>query len=267
MKLHFYKYHGNGNDFILIDNRDEVIKNLPKQVVEKLCHRRFGIGADGLILMNRSKEYDFEMQYYNSDGRESTMCGNGGRCMVQFAGDLGIIKNKTSFLAIDGPHDGIIGSDKSISIKMIDVKTFEKKDSDYVINTGSPHYVKFVGDVDAINVSSEGKAMRNQSDFIKEGINVNFVEEGSDKLKVRTYERGIEDETLSCGTGVVASALISSVKQEKSEGRQTVNLTTPGGTFEISFVKKNEGFSDIWLKGGVEFVFEGEVDLKKFGLK
>lgn len=267
MKLRFYKYHGNGNDFILIDNRDEVIKNLPKQVVKKLCHRRFGIGADGLILMNRSKEYDFEMQYYNSDGGESTMCGNGGRCMVQFAGDLGMIKNKTRFLAIDGAHDGIIGADRSISIKMIDVKSFVKKNSDYVINTGSPHYVKFVSDVNRINVPAEGKEIRNENEFVKEGINVNFVEEKNDRLKVRTYERGVEDETLSCGTGVVAAALISSVKQEKIEGRQTVNLTTQGGNFEVSFLKKNEGFSDIWLKGGVEFVFEGDVDLIKFGLK
>ncbi len=267
MKLHFYKYHGNGNDFILIDNRDEVIKNLPKQVVEKLCHRRFGIGADGLILMNSSKGYDFEMQYYNSDGRESTMCGNGGRCMVQFAVDLGMIKDKTRFLAIDGPHDGTIGADKSISIKMIDVKTFARRNADYVINTGSPHYVKFVNDVNGINVPDEGKKIRNEKEFAKEGINVNFVEEENDRLKVRTYERGVEDETLSCGTGVVAAALINAVKQDKNEERQTINLATPGGKFEVSFLKKNKGFSDIWLKGGVEFVFEGYVDLRKFGMK
>lgn len=265
MKLHFYKYHGNGNDFILIDNRDERVKHLSRSTVEKLCHRRFGIGADGLILMNKSKDYDFEMQYYNSDGRESSMCGNGGRCMVQFAVDLGLVQSRTRFLAIDGPHEGIIGADKSISIKMIDVKTFEKKEADFVINTGSPHYVKFVGEVSAMNVSVEGGKIRNQNEFAREGINVNFVEEEKDALKVRTFERGVEGETYSCGTGVVAAALISSVKQKKSEGRQTVHLSTLGGTFEVSFVKKNEGFSDIWLKGGVEFVFVGEVDLVKFG--
>lgn len=262
--MHFFKYHGNGNDFILIDNRSGAIKDIPTATIERLCHRRFGIGADGLILMNPSKDYDFVMQYYNSDGRESTMCGNGGRCMVQFAGDLGLIKNKTTFLAIDGPHDGVIGADGSISIKMIDVKGFEQKNGDYVINTGSPHYVKFVNGVNALNVSAEGRSIRNQSAFVKDGINVNFVEENGTGLNVRTYERGVEDETYSCGTGVVASALISSVKQSKNEGKQTVNLKTPGGSFEVSFVKNKEGFSDIWLKGGVQFVFEGEVELDLF---
>lgn len=261
MKLRFYKYHGNGNDFILIDNRSGQVKNLSRSTVEKLCHRRFGIGADGFILMNKSAQYDFEMQYFNSDGRESTMCGNGGRCMVQFAADLGLAQNKTRFLAIDGPHEGVIGTDKSISVKMIDVKGFEQKGVDYVINTGSPHYVKFVSNVDGINVSDAGKKIRNEAEFAREGINVNFVEENADALKVRTYERGVEDETYSCGTGVVAAALVSSVRQKKNNGQHTVRLSTPGGEFEVSFQKMNEHFSDIWLTGGVEFVFEGDIEL------
>lgn len=264
VRVHFYKYHGNGNDFILIDNRRGEVKKLSRKTIEKLCHRRLGIGADGLILMNTSKEYDFEMKYYNSDGRESTMCGNGGRCMVRFANDLGMIKKKSRFLAMDGPHDGIIDSGNAISIMMTDVKSFERSNSGYIINTGSPHFVKFVADVNTMEVFKMGREIRNQPEFAKEGINVNFVEVKPNELKVRTYERGVEDETLSCGTGVVASALIGCVKMGKNEGKQTIRLTTPGGNFEVSFLRKKEGFSDIWLKGGAEFVFNGTMDLKKF---
>lgn len=264
MQLRFFKYHGNGNDFILIDNRKGIIKELEKNAIERLCHRRFGIGADGLILFNKSKGYDFEMEYYNSDGRESTMCGNGGRCMVQFAKDLGVIKSKAHFLAIDGEHEGVISKQGIVSIKMRDVEAFEHSDADYIVNTGSPHYVKFVRNVKSVDVFTEGKKIRNQRKFKKEGINVNFAEPGSDLLKVRTYERGVEDETYSCGTGVVASAIISSVRAKSKEGNRQVALWTPGGLFEVSFNKEQNGFSNIWLTGGAAFVFEGAVDLKKF---
>ncbi len=261
-KIEFHKYHGNGNDFIIIDNRQNQIPSLSVSTIKNLCHRRFGIGADGLILMNQKKDYDFEMKYYNSDGNESTMCGNGGRCIIKFAQDLGIIKERAKFLAIDGPHEGVIGKNGVIMLKMKDVPSFRKKDDDFVIDTGSPHYIKFALNVGELNVLSEGKKIRYQSEFIKEGINVNFVEEKNGKLNVRTYERGVEDETLSCGTGVVASALAGSLKSNSETGRQDVFLETPGGSFEVTFVKRDDGsFSDIWLVGGAQLVYKGEFSI------
>jgi len=263
VKVEFFKYHGNGNDFILIDNRRGRVSHLSQKAIAALCDRRFGIGADGLILLNKSRKYDFEMEYYNSDGRESTMCGNGGRCMIRFAKELGMIKDKADFLAVDGPHEGIIGENGRVMLKMNDVATIKKMGAEYVINTGSPHLVKFVKSVNQINVSGEGRKIRNRAAFAKEGVNVNFVEITKGKLKVRTYERGVEDETLSCGTGVVAAALVSSIKLGKANGKQRIIVETPGGKLEVTFVKESlQSFSDIWLIGGAEFVYRGEIPIE-----
>jgi len=264
MRAEFHKYHGNGNDFIMIDNRKGVLNGLSHHLIESLCHRRFGIGADGLILLNKSQGYDFEMKYYNSDGRESTMCGNGGRCIIKFARGLGLIGSRTRFLAVDGIHEGVMEKSGIVKLKMSDVPSWKMHGNDYVINTGSPHYVKFVKNLDALDVKEAGSKIRNKPEFKKEGINVNFVEAAKGKLNVRTYERGVEDETLSCGTGIVASALVSSLKNGKQNATQKIHLDSPGGKFAVTFVKTSKGFSGIWLIGGATLVYKGEIDLNFF---
>ena len=208
MTVNFYKYQGTGNDFIMIDNRHPVISKNQTELIARLCDRKFGIGADGLILLQEKKSVDFEMVYFNSDGRESSMCGNGGRCLIKFAKDLGIISNQCEFAAIDGLHEGHILKDGTVSLKMGDVKGIENFYDDFILNTGSPHYVVLTKGVADINIVEHAKKIRCSEKFAKDGININFVEsKGNHKLFVRTYERGVEDETLSCGTGVVASAL------------------------------------------------------------
>jgi diaminopimelate epimerase len=260
MKLIFYKYHGTGNDFIIIDKRENPIE-LNKEQVNKLCNRRFGIGADGLMLMNAHADYDFEMIYYNSDGNFGTMCGNGGRCMIQFAYHRGLHKSEYFFKAADGEHKATIESNGWIDLKMKDVNEVEVVSfTDFILNTGSPHYIKPVSDVEVVDVVHEGRDIRNSKRFIQEGINVNFVQAREDEnIYVRTYERGVEDETLSCGTGVTASALIFA---HNENGFNRVNIKTPGGNLAVEFDKINDtSFKDIWLCGPAVFVFKGEVEL------
>jgi diaminopimelate epimerase len=260
MKLIFYKYHGTGNDFIIIDNRDNKIE-LTKEQVKKLCHRRFGIGADGLMLMNNTAGYDFGMIYYNADGNPGSMCGNGGRCMVQFAYDAGLHKSEYFFKAIDGDHKATIESNNWIDLKMKDVDNVETfLFSDFILNTGSPHYVKPVSDVKNIDVFREGREIRYSKRFAHEGINVNFVELKQDEeIFVRTYERGVEDETLSCGTGVTASALVFA---HNDNGFNRVNVQTPGGNLAVEFDKTSDtSFKNIWLCGAATFVFKGETEV------
>ena len=208
MNIDFYKYQGTGNDFIILDNRNKQYSSITEQQVKFLCHRRFGIGADGLMLLNLIDGYDFEMKYYNADGKESSMCGNGGRCLVQFAYDLGIHKETYSFIAIDGPHEANFSHQRWVQLKMKDVKGLMKRHGNLILDTGSPHYVKLVDSVKDLDVVEEGKEIRYNDEFRSKGINVNFVEQGRKTIIVRTYERGVEDETLSCGTGVTASALV-----------------------------------------------------------
>ena len=205
MKIQFYKYHGTGNDFILIDNRKKEI-NLDTHQIAMLCDRHFGIGADGLMMLENAAGYDFRMVYYNSDGNESTMCGNGGRCITAFAHKLGLIENHASFVAIDGVHHAKINADKNISLDMIDVTNIEHYEDHLILNTGSPHYITWVKDTDKVDVFYEGRKIRNHERFQPKGININFVQRLNDGIKVRTYERGVENETLSCGTGVTAAA-------------------------------------------------------------
>ena len=207
MTLHFYKYQGTGNDFVMLDNRTGTFPKEDTTLVNKLCDRRFGIGADGLILLEKSDTVDFTMVYYNADGNESSMCGNGGRCLVAFAKQLKVIKHKATFTAIDGLHHATI-KDGVVSLQMIDVTRIESYKSHTFLNTGSPHHIEFVANVDAIDIQKSGKEIRYGAPYYDEGTNVNFVEViDSSTLKVRTYERGVEDETLSCGTGVTAAAI------------------------------------------------------------
>jgi len=259
MILHFSKYHGAGNDFILIDARKIFEKELTDHEIKKLCNRRFGIGADGLMLLKSSKDFDFEMLYYNSDGFEGSMCGNGGRCITAFAVQLGIIKNKARFLASDGPHVSSVEQNGLINLKMSDVSNvFEEKGYTF-LNTGSPHYIKFVENPDNIDIVTEGRKIRNSEKFIAEGVNVNFVSKYSNGLYIRTYERGVEDETLACGTGSVAAA-IAYYSKDNSIGTN-IPVKTLGGKLEISFSETNVGFIEVYLKGPAVKVFEGDIDI------
>ncbi len=256
MKIAFYKYQGTGNDFIIINNLDGKT-DLSPAVIQKLCTPKFGIGADGLMYLNPSADYDFEMKYFNADGNESTMCGNGGRCLVQFAYDSGMHKNQYRFLAIDGMHEAFIASNNWIHLKMKDVLTVQNILADSVLDTGSPHYVKSVKGLKNYNVVKEGRQIRNQEEFASGGINVNFVEETNGGIFVRTYERGVENETLSCGTGVTASALVFA---HNDNGFNRVEVQTQGGHLAVEFDKKtDESFENIWLCGPAEFVFKGEI--------
>lgn len=262
MKIAFSKYHGAGNDFIMIDNR-ELNLSLVESKVAWLCNRKLGIGADGLILLSDSEDFDFEMKYYNSDGKEGTMCGNGGRCITSFAKALGVIGDTTRFIAIDGSHEAVVldyGKDFSnISVKLNDVKKIVQKDDYFLINTGSPHYVKFVDKMDQIDIFNEGKRIRSDKEFQPEGVNVNFVQRKDDRLVVRTFERGVENITLSCGTGVTASAIATSII---SGGQQAqFDLETFGGVLSVRFQIDQDTFKDIWLDGPVEKVFEGVIEI------
>jgi len=256
----FYKYQGTGNDFIIFDNRENLFDNLSSKTIAQLCNRQFGIGADGLMLMNNKEGFDFEMKYFNADGKDSTMCGNGGRCIVRFAYNLGIHKYTYHFSAIDGEHLAEIDKDNNIRLKMSNVSDAEIQNNHAILNTGSPHYVKIVRDIDTINVIEEGREIRESKLYKEEGINVNFVEtKDDDSIYVRTYERGVENETLSCGTGVTASAIMCA---HNERGFNRVEVKTLGGNLSVEYDKINEiTFENIWLCGPAEFVFKGEIVL------
>ena len=259
MNLHFYKYQGAGNDFILIDNRDNGVDHRNPKLISSLCDRRFGIGGDGLMLLQNKEGYDFEMVYYNADGQPSSMCGNGGRCIVAFAKFLGVIDTETEFLAVDGPHHAKITTEGNwVSLQMIDVNDVTRDAEAYVLNTGSPHYVKLVDGLAERDMYTEGYAIRNNETYHEKGINVNFVEPMDEGYFVRTFERGVEDETYACGTGVTAVALAMAQHKE-----QTGHVTTPikvlGGNLNIRFDYDGKVFTDIFLEGPAERVFEGDV--------
>jgi diaminopimelate epimerase len=261
MEIHFFKYQGAGNDFIMVDNRNHNIDHHHPKMIAKLCDRRFGIGGDGIMFLELADGYDFKMVYYNLDGQPSSMCGNGGRCIVAFAKQLGIIHDKTTFLAVDGPHYAEISAEKDwVSLQMIDVKSINKDGEDYVINTGSPHYIKFDVDVANKNVFAEGKAIRNNSTYKSEGINVNFVEDKKDYLLVRTFERGVEDETFACGTGVTAVALANAIAKN-IKGKNETAIKVLGGNLNIKYNYDGETFTDIFLEGPAKFVFEGRMEI------
>lgn len=260
MQFHFYKYQGTGNDFILVDYRQNEL-GLTQQNIHRLCNRRFGIGADGLMLLQNKEGFDFEMKYYNADGKEGSMCGNGGRCMVKFAYHMGIHRELYRFLASDGVHEAEIDIDGIVSLKMKDVTMIKKFHGDYILNTGSPHYIKMVNHVMELDVYKKGYEIRHSKEFEDEGINVNFVEqlEEPDKIIVRTFERGVEDETYSCGTGVTAAALVC---YHNENGFNDVEVQTLGGHLSVEFDRVDEDrFENIWLCGPAEKVFQGDVEI------
>jgi len=258
MKISFYKYQGTGNDFVMIDNR---LLTFPKQdnaLISRLCDRRFGIGADGLILLENDTETDFRMIYFNADGYEGSMCGNGGRSIVAFAKFFNIIKDSTTFIAIDGLHEATI-KDTLVSLKMKDVEDITVRKNAVYMDTGSPHHVQIVSDIDAFEVYKEGAKLR-YGLYGKSGSNINFVEqESSDTFTIRTYERGVEDETLSCGTGVTAAAL-SMHKTGKTKNNKVV-VNARGGQLEVSFDCTDDGYSNVHLIGEAKQVFKGDIEI------
>ncbi len=260
MTVQFFKYQGTGNDFVILDNRQKLYDTLTQQQVHFLCDRRFGIGADGLMLLNNQEGYDFAMKYYNADGRESSMCGNGGRCLVKFAFHRGLVRSTYRFIAVDGEHEAEIDEHSQVRLRMQDVTKIEHRDDNSILNTGSPHFVKAVPDLEVVDVFKQGREIRNSKEFQPNGINVNFVgNESDDEISVRTYERGVEDETLSCGTGVTAAALVN---YHNENGFNEVQVRTRGGRLSVEFDRHPDGsFTNIWLCGPAEKVFEGTIAL------
>jgi len=259
MEYTFYKYQGTGNDFVMVDNRDDIFPKNDTKLVAQLCDRKFGIGADGLILLENGGSTDFRMVYYNSDGNESSMCGNGGRCIVAFAKALGIIDNETEFDAADGRHHATIGGNGIVSLRMKDVNTVSIYENYVFLDTGSPHHVELVDDLPNLDVKGIGASIRYSGLYGNKGTNVNFVNQVTpDIFSVRTYERGVEDETLSCGTGVTAVAIAMKILG-KAEA-DSVTLQTPGGHLSVSFVQNGKKFTDVYLTGPAKFVFKGEAE-------
>jgi diaminopimelate epimerase len=269
--MKFWKYQGAGNDFVMLDQREnQWLGREDTSLIEHLCDRRFGIGADGLILLQPHASLDFEMVYFNADGKESTMCGNGGRCIAAFAAHLGVTSGPCRFWAIDGMHEAVItpkGADEAwVELHMTDVQSVEKQEDAYVLNTGSPHYVRFVESLDTLNMVAEGQAVRYSERWKKDGINVNLVRASktTSDLQIRTYERGVEDETLACGTGVTAAAIASFIAQGGTSGEAKIAVHTKGGELAVRFKANGDHkFSEIWLCGPAVRVFEGEISLRK----
>ncbi|SFM99233.1 diaminopimelate epimerase [Algoriella xinjiangensis] len=258
MKLKFFKYQGAGNDFVMIDDRQQTFP-ISTKLINRLCDRHFGVGADGLILLQNDKEFDFKMVYFNSDGNESTMCGNGGRCIIRFANDLDIASENMTFTAIDGLHHGIVDNNV-IRLQMIDVDEVEDHDHYLFMNTGSPHHVEFVEKVDDVDVYNRGKEIRNGSPYFEKGSNVNFVEVMPDNnLRIRTYERGVENETLACGTGITAAAISAYVKNLVD--KKSIEIKALGGDLSVNFEENNHKFVNVWLNGPAVKVFEGEIEI------
>jgi diaminopimelate epimerase len=261
MQIEFYKYQGTGNDFVMIDNRTNFFPKEDIQLIERLCDRRFGIGADGLILLENDSDTDFRMVYYNSDGNESSMCGNGGRCLVAFANQLGVINNQAIFMATDGLHHASVGGDDAIvSLQMIDVDEIQKNDSYTFLNTGSPHHVQLVDDLRLYNVKENGAAIRYGELYGEKGSNINFVKKiDDDTFSLRTYERGVEDETLACGTGATAVAIAMNAIGQTD--KTSINLNVEGGKLNVSFDKMGDHFTNVFLTGPAKFVFKGSIEI------
>ena len=256
MKIKFQKYQGTGNDFIIINNESLIFPQKNNQLISRLCDRKLGIGSDGLILITPSESIDYKMVYFNSDGNLGSMCGNGARCSVKFAQNNNLINNQTIFNASDGNHSATI-VDNQVFLSMKDVLDIKSFGQDLILNTGSPHYIQIVEELDGFDVFKQGKKIRNSSEFKKEGINVNFVKIISDsEFYVRTFERGVENETLSCGTGVTAVAL--AMYHSGKTKLKNLKINTNGGILNVAFKPSDLGFEKIILSGNVELVYKGE---------
>ncbi len=260
-ELHFQKWQATGNDFVIVDNRDGVLKNLSPEWINGICDRKFGIGADGFMFVNKHPKLDFEMKYFNADGYEAEMCGNGARSIIGFTYLLGMIGQSTEFLAIDGQHHGwVIGADK-YKIQLVDVEAINQDDKGIFLNTGVPHLVVFCEDPSQIDVVKEGREIRNNPDYAPKGTNVNFVNSKQEVITMRTYERGVENETLSCGTGAVASAIATEFIEK--QGLTSYQVKVPGGQLLVKFKQTGpNSFQNICLEGEAKKVFEGTIKLE-----
>ena len=262
MLVHFSKYHGTGNDFIMIDGRHQETGGFDTRLIRRLCDRRFGIGGDGLIILEKSRRFDFTMRYFNADGNEGSMCGNGGRCITAFARKLGIIRTHTTFEGIDGTHEASILSNGEIRLKLLDVKGIEQLEDGYLLDTGSPHFVKPVVNLEEIDVQREGAGIRHQKRFGEGGVNVNFMEPGpgASQISIRTFERGVEGETWSCGTGVTAAAITSCF--QSGSDKNSYDIQTRGGRLNVSFkIQDHSHFTEIYLSGPALHVYDGSIDI------
>ncbi len=260
MKIEFFKYQGAGNDFVIIDNRNDIFPRDNYDLIQRCCDRKFGIGADGLMLLENDTNTDFKMEYFNADGRPGSMCGNGGRCIVAFAKSLGIFENVTKFEALGENYQATM-SGNEVSLRMIDVNEIEVFDKHVFLDTGSPHHVEFIENLSEFNVVDQGRKIRYGAPYNEAGTNVNFVEKlNKNTFGVRTYERGVEDETLSCGTGVTAVAIACYHLDKTSENK--VHIETPGGTLKIEFERENNVYKNIILTGPATFVFQGTIDIE-----
>ena len=262
MTISFSKYQGTGNDFVIIDNRQDTFPKEKPGFIARLCDRRFGVGADGLMLLENSRSSDFRMIYYNSDGNLSSMCGNGGRCIVHFAAHLGIINDHAIFDAVDGQHRASIDGD-IIELGMNDVTEIEQGEYYGYMDTGSPHYLLFENDIEGLDILKKAREIRYNDRFKTEGTNVNFLQMNGDTVHMRTYERGVENETLSCGTGMVAAAIYAYLLDRASGAEEGIKISTRGGGVEVSFQKNgNNHYSEIKLIGSATFVFKGEINVR-----
>ena len=260
----FFKYHGAGNDFILLDDRGgDLLGRFDQATIAHWCDRHFGIGADGFMLLRHHPEYDFEMVYYNADGAPSSMCGNGGRCIVRFAHDLGLVRDVYRFLAVDGPHTATLLPDGNVSLEMLPVSEFRElaEGLTYQLDTGSPHYVTFVPASDTVDVVREGRSIRNRPEYVERGININFVTSHADELTIATYERGVENETLACGTGVTAAAIAQIRRSGQTSGTFRVPVRAKGGLLAVSGTVADGVFTELRLEGPATKVFTGEMPL------
>lgn len=258
MNLEFDKYQGTGNDFVMLDNRDGKYDAITLDQIRFLCSRKLGIGADGLIKINRHERLDFSVDYYNADGSQS-FCGNGARCSVAFAHSLGMIGEHTRFEAIDGEHNATVNIDGKIKLEMLPVGRLFIDNDDFIIDTGSPHFIRFIEATNPVDIVKFGKEIRYSERFVEDGINVNTVVElGPKNIHVATYERGVEDETLSCGTGVTACAL---AYMRRHDLQDEISVSTKGGKLSVKAVRNGEGFEQIWLIGPAKKVFHGKIEI------
>ena len=265
MKIQFYKYQGTGNDFVMVDNRSGNFNYNNAEFISSICDRRYGIGCDGLILIEDNNDLDFTMKYFNSDGSELGMCGNGARCVTQFAKKLGIINDSAIFQASDGAHHAEIIDNNYVRVKMndIDMSNYDLIDKNFdniYLDNGAPHLVINSNDIDKIDVFNEGRKIRYGDKYKHEGVNINFVEftSNSSLCKVRTYERGVEDETLSCGTGAIAVAVV--LNYSNIINKEEIKISMKGGNLKVSFSRVGDNFSNIWLSGAVSEIYKGEIN-------
>ena len=259
MKIDFFKYEGTGNDFVIIDNRELTFQKNDKTLIQNICDRKKGVGADGLILLENHDELDFSMIYFNADGSESGFCGNGSRCITHLSNNLNIINDNAKFNAIDGIHESKITNGR-ISVKMNDILKSEifkynDKYSTTFVDTGSPHLIRIYENIDSIDIVKEARELKLIYSEYTDGLNINFCQISDSKIKLRTYERGVEDETLSCGTGAVASAVF--LKDSGLVSNDKIEILMKGGLLSVELNKEKNLFSDIWLSGEVNMVFKG----------